>query len=113
MAQRTVIELVDDLDGKALKQGEGETVNFELDNVAYEIDVSTANADKFRQALAPYISAARTVSRRRGARRAGRSTSRDREQLRAIREWARQTGLQVAERGRIPAEVEEAYNAAH
>lgn len=57
MAQRTVIELIDDLDGKVVKQGDGETVNFELDNVQYAIDLSKAHAVKLRQALSPYVQA--------------------------------------------------------
>jgi hypothetical protein len=114
MAQRTVIELVDDLDGKALKAGEGETVTFGFDNVEYEIDVSKANADKLRKALSPYAQAARTVGRRsrRGGTRRGRA-ARDREQVGAIREWAKQNGYKVSERGRIPGEVQEAYDKSH
>ena len=112
MAQRTIIELVDDLDGKALKAGEGETVNFGFDSVEYEIDMSKANADKLRKALAPYVRAARTVSRR--SRRGGtRRGTRDREQVQAIRDWARQNGYKVSDRGRIPSEIQEAYDKAH
>ena len=107
MAQRTVIELVDDVDGRVMKQGEGETVIFGLDNVEYEIDVSKANAEKLRQALSPYVQAARKTGGRRG--RAARA-ARDHDQIRAIREWARQNGYKVSDRGRIPVEVQEAYN---
>jgi hypothetical protein len=112
MAQRTVIELIDDLDGKTLKQGDGETVNFELDNVAYSIDLSTANADMLRTALSPYVQAARTVSRR-GRRGTRGRAARDRGQVKAIREWATQAGFKVSDRGRISGEVQEAYNKAH
>jgi hypothetical protein len=112
MAKRTVIELVDDLDNSPA----AETVTFGLDGTQFEIDLSQNNAAKLREAMAPYVSVARTAGRRRrDARRAGdgRSAHRDREQLRAIREWAKQSGLEVAERGRIPAEIEQAYNRAH
>jgi Lsr2 len=111
MATRTIVELVDDLDGKPIKQGEGETVNFGLDNVEYTIDVSKANADKLRQALSSYVQAARTVSRRgrRSGTQRGRA-ARDREQIKAIREWARQNGYKVSARGRIPGEIQEAYD---
>lgn len=107
MAQRTVIELVDDVDGTAIKQGEGETVIFGLDNLEYEIDVSKANADKLRQALSPYVQAARKTGGRRG--RSARA-ARDRDQISAIRQWARQNGYKVSDRGRIPGEVQQAYN---
>ena len=112
MARRTIIELVDDLDGRALKQGEGETVDFGVDNVEYSIDVSKANADKLRKALSPYVQAARTVSRR-GRRGRPRRGVRDREQIKAIRDWAKQNGYKVSDRGRIPSEVQEAYDKAH
>jgi hypothetical protein len=43
----------------------------------------------------------------------GGSTRVDREQTQAIREWARNNGHKVSERGRIPASVLEAYNSAN
>lgn len=107
MAQRTVIELIDDLDGKVVKQGDGETVNFELDNVQYAIDLSKAHAVKLRQALSPYVQAARKTGGQ--GRRAARA-ARDRDQVRAIRVWARQNGYKVSDRGRIPGEIQEAYD---
>ena len=112
MSRRTVIELRDDTDGSPA----AETVTFGLDGAELEIDLNKDNAEKLRQAMAPYVSAARTVGgRRRGTRKTGdgRGAPRDREQLRAIREWAKENGMKVSERGRIPAEVEEAYNRAH
>jgi Lsr2 len=112
MAQRTVIELVDDLDGKDLKAGEGETVNFALDGTEYEIDLSVSNAAKLRKALSPYVEAARTVSRR-GRRGGTRRGTRDRDQVKAIRDWAKQNGYKVSDRGRIPGEIQEAYDKAH
>ena len=67
MARRIVHQLVDDIDGTVLGIGEGETVHFSLNNTAYEIDLTTENADAFREALEPYIA---------GARRASASTAR-------------------------------------
>jgi hypothetical protein len=113
MARRIVHQLVDDLDDSVLEVGEGETVLFSLDGIAYEIDLSDANAAALRDAMAPYVSAARRISSARSAAPARprvRSTStRD---LTAIREWAKANGHQVSERGRVAASVIDAYDAA-
>lgn len=120
MARRIVHQLVDDLDGSVLEVGEGETVLFSLDGVAYEIDLTEENAAGLRDALAPYVSAARSVSSRSGASRSGAAGGSGRTRRRAgqqdytaIRTWAKQNGHTVSERGRIPASVLEAYEAAH
>jgi len=118
MARKIVHQLVDDLDGTVLEVGDGETVTFSLDGTAYEIDLTTANAAALRDALAPYVDAARSVSvrsvePRRGvpARSGGRrSTPRD---YAPIREWAAKNGFAISERGRVPASVLDAYDAAH
>lgn len=118
MARRIVHQLVDDLDGTLLEIGEGETVLFSLDGIAYEIDLTTENAAALRDAIAPYASAARSVgSSRRSSSSNGSSGSKRRrtgqQDYSAIREWAKQNGHQVSERGRVPASVLEAYEAAH
>ena len=111
MARQTIVQLIDDLDkGKA-----DETVSFALDGVQYEIDLSTKNAAKMRDALANYVANARragrgTVVRTGGSGRRGRSARGDREQTQAIREWARRNGYKVGDKGRIPGTVLEAYN---
>lgn len=115
MARRIVHQLVDDLDDSVLEVGEGETVLFSLDGIAYEIDLSDANAAALRDAMAPYVSAARRISSARSAapaRSRARSTSSSRD-LTAIREWAKANGHQVSERGRVAASVIDAYDAAH
>lgn len=114
MAQKTIVQLIDDLDGST---GEGiETVTFGLDGVTYEIDLNEDNATNLRDSLAQFISAAtRTGGRvKRGtATTAGPSGSaRNREQTQAIRDWARQNDWEIADRGRIPAEIIEAYEQA-
>lgn len=119
MARRIVHQLVDDLDGTVLEVGEGETVLFSLDGVAYEIDLTEGNASALRDAFAPYIGAARSVSSRgSGGGRGGSSSASKRrrtgqQDYSAIREWAKANGHQVSERGRVPASVLEAYEAAH
>ncbi len=115
MARRIVHQLVDDLDDSVLEVGEGETVLFSLDGIAYEIDLSDDNATALRAAFAPYVSAARRVSSGRvaPAARARRKPAGEQRDLAAIREWAKANGHQVSERGRIAASVVEAYDAAN
>jgi hypothetical protein len=104
--------LVDDLDG-----GEAdETVKFTIDGVQYEVDLSKENAAKMRDALAPYLAAGTKIARSGGiaARPAvrGRGTaSVDRDQNRAIREWAQAKGIAVSDRGRIKQEIVDRYHA--
>jgi hypothetical protein len=115
MARRIVHQLVDDLDGTVLEVGEGETVLFSLDGVAYEIDLTDDNAAALRTALAPYLTAARSISSSRPSSSGG-STRRRRtgqQDYSAVRAWAKSNGYQVSERGRVPASVLEAYEAAH
>jgi hypothetical protein len=111
MAKKVTVTLIDDFDGEAAAD---ETVEFGLDGVAYEIDLSTKNAAKLRNDLKQWVEAGRRVGgRRRG--RAGSARGRgaiDREQSAAIREWARRNGRNVSTRGRIPAEIIDAFHAA-
>ena len=114
MAQKVTVSLIDDLDGDKAD----ETVEFGLDGKGYEIDLSTGNADKLRDALASYVAAARRPGGRRrsggasaaAATATARRPSVDREQNQAIRDWARKRGMKVSDRGRIPADVLEAYH---
>ena len=111
MAQKHIVQLIDDLDGGTAS----ETVTFSLDGSRYEIDLSDKNAAKLRDSLANYVAAARRAPGRgpgrggAGARRT-RSVRSDREQTQAIREWARKNGHKVGDKGRIPATILEAYN---
>jgi hypothetical protein len=113
MAQKVFVEMVDDLDGSV---GEGvTTVGFALDGRSYEIDLNSDNAEKLRESLAEFIAAGRRQRSGRAASRPQASASVDpaaRERAHAIREWARGAGHDVSERGRIPAVVAEAYEAA-
>jgi hypothetical protein len=111
VAQKVTVSLIDDLDGNKAD----ETVEFGLDGKSYEIDLSSGNAGKLRDALAGYVAAARRPGGRRrsggaGAAVASRRPSVDREQNQAIRDWARKRGMKVSDRGRIPADVLEAYH---
>lgn len=107
MAQKTIVFVEDDLSGGAAD----ESVTFALDGVSYEIDLSEANAQSLRDALAGYITAGRRVG---GVRRVGGTAAArtDREQLDAMRRWARENGYEVSSRGRISNVIRDAYNAA-
>ncbi|MCW2650288.1 MAG: nucleoid-associated protein Lsr2 [Mycobacterium sp.] len=112
MAKKVTVTLVDDFDGAAAAD---ETVEFGLDGVTYEIDLSNKNAKKLREDLKVWVDAGRRVGGRRRGRSAGPARGRasiDREQSAAIREWARRNGHNVSSRGRIPADVIEAFHAA-
>ena len=113
MAQRVNVVLVDDLDGSDAD----ETVGFALDGVDYEIDLSEKHAGELRTALSLYVGhGRRTGGRRRSTKRAAApsGTSADGGTSAAdIRAWARENGWEVPERGRVSAEVREAYAAAN
>ena len=98
MAQKVNIVLVDDLDGTEATQ----TVTFGLDGTTYEIDLNDANADALREAVSGYVGHARKAS-------GGSSSSNTKD----VREWAKAQGMEVSERGRISADVQQAYDAAH
>lgn len=112
MAQRVNVVLVDDIDGNDAS----ETVSFALDGVDYEIDLSDEHAAQLRDALALYIGhGRRTGGRRRSGRKSGSAASAGDGGPSAadIRAWAREHGYEVPERGRVSAEVREAYAAAN
>ena len=106
MAQKVHIVLVDDLDQSDAE----ETVAFGLDGKEYAIDLNKKNARSLRDALAPYVAHARPVSSR-SSRRASKTGNGPAAS--EIRAWARENGFDVPERGRVAAEVREAYAAAH
>lgn len=108
MAQKVNIVLVDDLDGSEA----AETVVFGLDGTQYEIDLNEKNAAGLRDALAGYVGHARKVTGSRRTRR-GSSASSSPGETKAIRDWARSQGYEVSDRGRVSAEIREAYAAAH
>lgn len=113
MAQKVLVQLVDDLDGTS--STDIATVTFGLDGVSYEIDLNEGNASNLREHLSEFISSARRTGGRvkRGAAVGGTTGSgRNREQTQAIREWAKKNGHEVSDRGRIPAAVISAFEAA-
>ena len=106
MAQKTVVQLVDDLDGKELN-GEGETVVFALDGITYEIDLSKKNAEKLRSDFGKYVDVARKVAGSRTPRR-GRKAGAGPDAA-AVKAWADTQGLEYPSRGRLPKTLLEAF----
>jgi hypothetical protein len=109
VAQKIQTLFIDDLDGSEAEA----TVRFGLDGTEYEIDLNAGHAQALREALARYIRAARRAgggARRpaRGGRRAAAGGVNNSE----IREWAKGQGIEVKDRGRVPAEVVARFNAA-
>ncbi|MEU7866819.1 Lsr2 family protein [Dactylosporangium sp. NPDC049140] len=115
MARRVIHELIDDLDGGHAD----ESLSFGLDGVQYTIDLSAKNAADLRDVLAPFVAAATKLGRtsasvvpgRGGRVRPVLSARAEREQNRAIREWAQGKGLEVSDRGRIRADIVERFHA--
>lgn len=105
MAQKVQVMLIDDIDGSTAT----ETISFALEGSNYEIDLNERNAADLRAAFAPWIEAGRKASSR-GSTRGRSTTSGD---VAKIRSWAKANGYTVSERGRIPASIRDAYNAAH
>lgn len=107
MAQRVEVVLIDDLDGGPA----AETVTFAVDGVSYEIDLSEKNARQLRDDFASWTGHARRSGSGRSTRRRGGAAKRN--DLAAVREWARANGHTVSDRGRISAEIQAAYDKAH
>lgn len=104
MARKVEVRLVDDLDG-----GEAEdTLAFALDGTDYEIDLSNGNAARLRDALAPYVQAARKTvppSRQRAKATGRKAATKDGPNTAEVREWAKTHGIEISHRGRIPTDV--------
>ncbi|MGW6659492.1 histone-like nucleoid-structuring protein Lsr2 [Rhodococcus sp. NPDC055024] len=119
MAEIFIRQLIDDLDGKPIESGLGHEITFSYQGADYRIDLRPTNADKIAATFAPFIKVAEkaslagevlartsTVAKTSGS---GRSV----EQLKAIRDWAGKNGFDVSPRGRIKADVIEAFDSAH
>ncbi len=107
MAKTVITMLTDDLDGSEAD----ETVSFAFRGTSYEVDLSAKHANEFEKAIGKYLDMAQKVS----SGRVGRGTSRRPAGPAAgdIRSWARDNGFEVNDRGRVPAEVREAFEAVH
>lgn len=107
MAKRVEVILIDDLDGNVAD----ETVTFGLDGVQYEIDLTKENAGELRDSLQKWIEKARRSGGRRVSGR--RASTGRRTDLNEIRQWGRENGFKVSDRGRVSRDLEEAYDRAH
>jgi nucleoid-associated protein Lsr2 len=110
MSQRTIVQLYDDLDGTTSESVE--TICFSLDAVNYEIDLNIANASALRDGLAEYVSSARRTGGRLKRSAPSPGSGNNRAQSQVIREWAKQNDWEIADRGRIPVDIIEAYEQA-
>ncbi|MFE5550195.1 Lsr2 family protein [Streptomyces sp. NPDC056534] len=109
MAQKNVTIYIDDLTGE--ETHEGATHTFSLNGVTYEIDLSPDSYDQMLEAFGPYLNAARKI---RGKKKAASPRSHLTGPSTAeIRDWARSNNFEINERGRVPAEIREAYESAH
>ena len=109
MAQKIEVHLEDDLDGGPADT----TLTFALDGKDYEIDLSDANAENLREALRPYVTAARKAPTGHERRKRATGTSNSAGETAKIRAWAKAHGHQVSDRGRIHQSIRDAYYAAH
>jgi hypothetical protein len=116
LAQKVLVQLIDDLDDTPVE--DGETVTFALDGVIHEIDLHPENASKLRDSRAGFVAGARRTSGR-AKRRAATTTrrvvaeARTKEQTKAIRNRASSNGHELADRGLIPASIIGAFEQAH
>jgi hypothetical protein len=118
MAQKTIVTLVDDLTGEEAENIS--TVEFALDGMTYELDLTDENRAKLRDALSPYANAGRKIGGRRrsgprpgqAAKSTGSAAGYNRETLKTIREWAKKNGHSVSDRGRLSTEVLQAWQTA-
>jgi hypothetical protein len=113
VAQRVV--LTDDLDGSEATQ----TLNYTVDGQEYEIDLSEENVQRFHEALEPFVSVSRQVTRQTAPTRRGRGDGRrrsgasGRDDIPQIRAWAESQGMDVSARGRVRKRIIDAYDEAH
>src|ERR1700733_5066805 len=109
VAQKITTLFIDDIDGGA---AEG-TVRFALDGTEYEIDLNGKHSEELRSALGKYVTHARKVGgstrRTATAARGGRRSST--VDTVAVRAWAREQGVDIKDRGRVPADVVAKYEA--
>jgi hypothetical protein len=110
MVQKTVVTVVCDLPHDGEVDG-NETVSFAVDGTAYEIDVCSAHAKELHDSFSGYIEHSRRATG--AARRRKARSGPGRERSSEIRQWARERGEKVSERGRIPASIIQEYEATH
>ena len=111
MAQKVSVTFACDYDSKVITDGEHQTRAFSLDGRDYEIDLCEKHSQKFDEALRRFADKARKVTGR--VTRTKRRTAAHRRHSAEVRAWAKRNGIAVSDRGRIPAQVIEKYEASH
>lgn len=109
MAQRKIVTYVSDLSGAEITDNDTPTVTFALDGQEFAIDLSDKEQEKFRKIFEPYVAVATKGKKERGGKKVAASGPAAAD----IRAWANANNIEIPERGRIPSEVRDAYNAAH
>jgi hypothetical protein len=112
VAQQIVSTLVDDITGKEIPSGEGETIQFTYQGSVYQIDLDTKNAAKFHAAMGAYVSHAQKLGRAGNVTPLRRSAKNTDVDTQAVRSWAESNGYEISARGRIKGEIVEAFRAA-
>lgn len=117
---QTIVTIVDDFDGKPADENLVETIDFSIEGTSYRMDLRPENAAKFRKDMEKWVAAAPKVTGKRGrprgsgsGSRPGTGSGRSKEELQAIRDWAASNGHEVNPRGRIKADILDAYDEAH
>lgn len=111
MAQKISVTFACDYDSREIPEGEHVTRAFSLDGRDYEIDLCEKHSQKFDEVIGRFAEKARKVTNRVGKPK--RRTAAHRQRSAEIRAWAKQSGMEVSERGRIPANVIAKYEANH
>lgn len=112
MAQKVSVTYACDYDHKEIPHGQHRVRRFSIDGREYEIDLCEKHSERFDEALGRFASHARRAAAARAAR-TKRRTAAHRRHSAQIRDWARKSGLDVSERGRIPADVVNRYESSH
>lgn len=114
MARKTLVQMIDDVDGSVIKDGQGESIEFGIGGNQYRIDLNLKHANELHEQLAFWIEHAEKISGRRTRKGGGAAAPvRGKVDLQDIRAWARENGHEVSARGRISQDVQAAYEAAH
>ena len=116
MARKEIIQYIDDLDGTTLHEDDVKVVRFGYQGRNYYLDLSAANAEKFDEMIRPYIDKAHadvSAPATRARRGSNRNSTKQRERNRIIRQWAKDRGMTVADRGALPKAIIDEYEAAH
>lgn len=111
MAQKYITVKTSDLSGAELESGEGDTINFTVGRNSYIIDLTDKEVGEFYDVLKPYVDAARKADSTPARSSSSDGKAPKRSDLAEVREWANRNGYTVSARGRIPANVIEAFDA--